>query len=992
MPQALHDFAVTLPISILSPTDQNEGSSVAENIIKYRIQVRTPMLKSVGMLVLFQALAIGILFESAPRPAHAEDTTSVTSVVAAAVKDNKLTINADNTTFGDTAPGIPKKLTVEYRIGDEKLKREVNEGGRIEIVAPAGQKLVITKAVYGPVDGSKPAQFDASVAPVEVLETLPGFKIEHVLKANGKTASWICLTKDPKGRLLLGGQRGQAIVRVTLDGGKVVKEETLQIPVTETMGMLFVENVLYLNGAGKDGKYCLFRCKDTKGDDSYDDVECLREWRGGAGEHGAHGIVLGPDKKLYIVCGNFVDVPNDLAPTSPHRVYGDDLALKRAEDGNGFGAGRQPPGGFVARVDLDGKNAELFSAGQRNAYDIGFNADGELFGFDSDMEWDWGAPWYRPVHVFHSVRGGDNGFREGSAKWPEYYADGLPQTTTIGIGCPTGVVFGTGSKFPAKYQKAFYICDWTYGRLIAVHLTPSGASYSGTFENFVAPKSLKGKGGKTPFNLTDVVIGDDGSMYFTIGGRGTQASLFRVTYTGTEPATPIAANDLQEKGGRDLRDLRSKLESLNLNADPAAVEFAWPHLNHPDRFIRYAARLAIERNPVAEWQAKALAEKQPQAAFTALLALARMGATETQPAILKTLTAIPFAKLTEEQTLAKLRVIEVSIARQGVPTGDVAKQVIADLDPHYPAKSEFVNRELSQILLALNAPNAVAKTVALMKTASTQEEQVTYAMHLRNIRSGWNVELRKTYLSWWNAGRSTEHPAHVVKWFEDAGIRFNNGASFSNFMSYAHEAAKFTMSPEEIVALNDVLSTYTATHSNKPLLPKGPPRKVVQEWKTADLQPLLDQVSKGRSFSRGREIYIEAQCAACHRYGDQGGMIGPDLTAVATRFKRQDILESSTEPSKVLSEQYMNTVLETVAGQVHIGRIVEETPEKVVLRKNPLELETVTIKKSEIESRSLSKVSPMPAGLMNTLTKEEILDLLAYLESLGDSTHPNFKK
>lgn len=950
------------------------------------------MLKSVRMLVLFQAIAIGALFVSAPMPAHAEDTTNVTSVVAAAVKDNKLTIGADNTTFGDTAPGIPKKLTVEYRLGDEKLKREVTEGGRIEIVAPAGQKLVITKAVYGPVDGSKPSQFDASVAPVEVLETLPGFKIEHVLKANGKAASWICLTKDPKGRLLLGGQRGQPIIRVTLEGSKVVKEETLQIPVTETMGMLFVENVLYLNGAGKDGKYCLFRCKDTKGDDSYDDVESLREWRGGAGEHGAHGIVLGPDKKLYIVCGNFVDVPNDLAPTSPHRVYGDDLALKRAEDGNGFGAGRQPPGGFVARVDLDGKNAELFSAGQRNTYDIDFNADGELFGFDSDMEWDWGAPWYRPVHVFHSVRGGDNGFREGSAKWPEYYADGLPQTTTIGIGCPTGVAFGTGSKFPAKYQKAFYICDWTYGRLIAVHLTPGGASYSGTFENFVAPKSLKGKGGKTPFNLTDVIIGADGSMYFTIGGRGTQASLFRVTYTGTEPATPLAASDLQEKGGRELRDLRHKLESLNLAADSAAVEFAWPHLNHPDRFIRYAARLAIERNPVAEWQAKALAEKQPRAAYTALLALARLGAADTQAAIVNSLTSIPSDKFTEEQALAKLRVIEVSIARQGVPTGDVAKQIIADLDPQYPAQSEFVNRELSQILLALNAPNAVAKTISLLKSAPTQEEQVTYAMHLRNIKAGWNVELRKTYLSWWNAGRSTEHPAHVVKWFEDAGIRFNNGASFANFMSHAHEAAKFTMSPEEIVALNDILSTYTATHSNKPLLPKGPPRKVVQEWKTADLQPLLVQVSKGRSFSRGREIYIEAQCAACHRYGDQGGMIGPDLTAVATRFKRQDILESSTEPSKVLSEQYMNTAIETAAGQVHIGRIVEETPEKVVLRKNPLEPETITIKKSEIESRALSKVSPMPAGLLNTFSKEEILDLLAYLESLGDSTHPNFKK
>ena len=87
----------------------------------------------------------------------------------------------------------------------------------------------------------------------------------------------------------------------------------------------------------------------------------------------------------------------------------------------------------------------------------------------------------------------------------------------------------------------------------------------------------------------------------------------------------------------------------------------------------------------------------------------------------------------------------------------------------------------------------------------------------------------------------------------------------------------------------------------------------------------------------------------------------------------------------------MNTAIETTAGLVIIGRIVEETPEKVVLRTKPLEPETVTVKKSEIETRSLSKVSPMPAGLLNTFTKDEILDLLAYLESLGDATHPNFR-
>jgi putative heme-binding domain-containing protein len=939
-------------------------------------------------------ICLALLFFSYTKPLFAQDATNVTKKVADAVKENKLSIGADNDTFGDTAPGIPKKLSVEYAIGAEKLKKEATEGGRIEIVAPAGQKLVISKAIYGPADGSKapPAAADVALDPREALDTLPGFTIDTVLKADRtKNGSWICLCKDPKGRLLLGGQRGQAITRVTLKDGKVTKEETMTIPVSETMGMLFVENVLYINGAGKDGKFGLYRCKDTKGDESYDDAELLREWSGGSGEHGAHGIVLGPDKKLYIVCGNFVNVPTDLAPSSPHRVYGDDLAIKRAEDGNGFGAGRQPPGGFVARMDLDGKNAELYSAGQRNAYDIGFNTEGELFGFDSDMEWDWGTPWYRPVHVFHSVRGGDNGFREGTAKWPEYYADGLPHSTTIGIGCPTGVAFGTGAKFPAKYQQAFYICDWTYGRLIAVHLTPNGAGYTGTWENFVAPKSLSGKGGKTPLNLTDVVIGDDGALYFTIGGRGTQACLFRVAYTGKE--STANAPPAVDKASSEARELRHKLEAFNVQEDPQAIEFAWPHLNSPDRYIRYAARLAIERNPVATWQAKALAEKQPQAALTALLALARLGTPETQPAILKALSAIPFANLTEAQTLDKLRVIEVSIARQGVPTGEVAKQLIAELDPLYPAKTEFANRELSQILIALNAPAAVAKTVALLKAATTQEEQITYAMHLRNAQSGWTIDLRKTYLAWWNPGmRATEHPERVVKWFEDAGIRFNNGASFNNFMSKAHEEAKFTMTAEEILALNEVLNAYSAANTPKPKVKTGPPRKLVQAWTTADLQSLLPQVSKGRNFAKGKEIFTEAQCIACHRYGDQGGAVGSDLTAVAARFKRQDILEALTEPSKVVSEQYMNTAIETTGGKIFIGRIVDETADKVVLRPNPLEQESVTIKKTEIESRELSKISPMPAGLLNTFRKDEILDLLAYLECLGDSKHPNFQK
>lgn len=919
-------------------------------------------------------------------PVLADERTDVTKVVTAAVKENKLVIDASNGTFGDTAPGIPKKLRVEYRIGNEERESEVNEGERLELAAPEGQELIIIKAFYEG-NGPKPLDFgDASA----LLDTLPGFKVEHILLADPvKNGSWICLAKDPKGRLLLGGQGGQPITRVTIENGKVAKQEILNIPVSETMGMLFVGDSLYISGNGSRG-FALYRCRDTKGNDSYDDVEFLREWPGGSGEHGSHGLVLGPDNMLYAVCGNFTALPKDLTQSSPHRNYGDDLALPRMEDGNGFGAGAKPPGGYVARMDLDGKNIELFSSGQRNTYDIDFNADGELFGFDSDMEWDWGTPWYRPVHVFHSVRGGDNGFREGTAKWPEYYPDGLPYSATIGIGCPTGVVFGTGAKFPAKYQKAFYICDWTYGRLIAVHLTPDGASYSGKFENFVAPKSLHGKGPKTPLNLTDVVIGEDGALYFTIGGRSTQASLFRVSYVGDEPASPIVKGELADKSGQKMRELRHKLESYNVQPDAAAVDFAWPHLGSSDRHIRYAARMAIERNPLKQWQEKALSEKSPDAALNALLALARLSGAEMQPALLESLTKIPASKLSEEQLLNKLRVIEVSIARNGVPTGEAAKRVLANIDSLYPSQSQALNRELCQVLVAMNAPSVVARTIELLKSAKTQEEQITYVVNLRRVKNGWTPELRRTYLSWWNGGRSSEHPQRVIEWFEAAGIPFNNGASFAAFMANAHEEAKFTMTPDEIIALNDVLTAYSASQTQEPA-PSLDNRKLVKEWKTEDLQSLLEKVGKGRNFARGKEVFYQAQCSACHRFGDRGGAIGPDLTAVATRFKRQDLLESAIEPSKVLSEQYMNTALLTKDGESVIGRIADETGDKIVIRPNPLAPETVTVMKSEIEERKLSKISPMPAGLLDTFTQEDILDLLAYMESLGDSNHDNFK-
>ncbi|HEV3026422.1 MAG TPA: heme-binding protein, partial [Planctomycetota bacterium] len=555
--------------------------------------------------------------------------------------------------------------------------------------------------------------------------------------------------------------------------------------------------------------------------------------------------------------------------------------------------------GYIVRVDPDGKNAEIVASGQRNTYDIAFNADGELFGFDSDMEWDWGSPWYRPIRVFHATSGADHGFREGTAKWPEYYADGLPATLTVGIGCPTGVVFGTGAKFPARYQKAFYILDWSYGRLIAAHLEPQGASYSGTWENLVEPKGLHGNGPKIPLTLTDVVVGEDGALYFTTGGRNTAGQLFRVVYTGKESTAPV---DVHDKAGAEARAKRHAIEAFHGKEDPAGLEAARANLGNPDRFLRYAARIALERQPVDSWAKAVLAESHPQAAMTGLLALARLGSSAVQADLYRALSRIPAGKLDEALLLDKLRVIEVSVSRHGKPAPEVSGALSAELGPLYPSKNIDVNLELCQVLLALGAPDAVAKTVGLLREAPTQEEQLGYILHLRTATAGWTPELRKTYFSWWTRDHNKAgHPDYVKRWFEEAGRGYSDGASLPRFIANLHAQAKSTLSPEESQALADVLAAYVPPGPRPNAKPPARKRTLVKEWTMDDLVPALDEVGRNRSFERGKEVFESAQCILCHKFGNEGGAVGAELTAASSKDTRRDILESILEPSKVIS-------------------------------------------------------------------------------------------
>ena len=226
--------------------------------------------------------------------------------------------------------------------------------------------------------------------------------------------------------------------------------------------------------------------------------------------------------------------------------------------------------------------------------------------------------------------GAEFGWRNGAGKRPEFYPDNLPPTLNIGPGSPTGVTFGYGAKFPAKYQDAFFACDWSYGKLYAVHLTPDGAGYTGKAEEFVTG---------TPLPLTDVVMNPvDGAMYFAVGGRKTQSGLYRVRYTGADSTEPSKAKvDITPEAAK-RRELEAFLKAGS-KPDPEfngflltagakaraneAVKAAWPHLSSRDRTLRTTARAVLEMQPKEVWREKALAETDPSAQLAALLGLTR---------------------------------------------------------------------------------------------------------------------------------------------------------------------------------------------------------------------------------------------------------------------------------------------------------------------------------------------------------------------------------
>jgi len=358
---------------------------------------------------------------------------------------------------------------------------------------------------------------DLVPAPNAGLRVERGFRIELFADHNLAPDTW-CMTLDAAGRVVVAN--GHSIRTLPDDDGDGIADDAVEFARVErgVMGMCFDGKSLYVVADGWLERF------DDADDDGVADGPAQRLVPLGFGEHGGHAIRKGPEGWWYVIGGNDTGFTTEKHTT----LAGSPI--------------RKPEAGALLRLTPDGLQSEIIAHGFRNPYDFDFNAEGDLFTYDSDVESDVFLPWYSPTRVYHAGYGQHHGWRLTGYKrsWPrpDYYADTVPILSTVGRGSPTGVACYRHFQFPDHFRDGLFFADWTFGRIYFLPLNPLGASYTVQQPDvFIEPIGAQG------FAPTDLAVGADGSLFISIGGRKTRGAVYRVEFTGASPAPlPLLPN------------------------------------------------------------------------------------------------------------------------------------------------------------------------------------------------------------------------------------------------------------------------------------------------------------------------------------------------------------------------------------------------------------------------------------------------------------------
>jgi putative heme-binding domain-containing protein len=432
----------------------------------------------------------------------------------------------------------------------------------------------------------------------------------------------------------------------------------------------------------------------------------------------------------------------------------------------------------------------------------------------------------------------------------------------------------------------------------------------------------------------------------------------------------------------------------------------------PTALVRHAAMEALTH--IRGQEAKTFASIAPfikngpdrAAAVRALLRLPRGEWPQAQaPSLLSTLTAFIRSLPTSERTSAEaLDALELSQALASLLPADEAKRVRAELGElgvrvvrvgtlfermsydkdaiavraGKPVEFIFENSDLMPHNFVITQPGAMAEIGQLSET--TAQDPASARRHFvpassKILLSSVLLQPRQSQkLSFTAPSQPGVYPyvcTYPGHWRRMYGALY-----------VVEDLDAYLVNPE----------AYLASHPleiKDELLKDRRPRT---EWKFEDLASAVEDLSAGRSYGNGKHLFQLANCSACHKVDGVGTEIGPDLTKLDPKWTAADILKEMLDPSARINEKYQTYILTLESGKTITGLILEDTFDNVKVIENPLaKTAAVTLRPKEIIEREKAAVSIMPKGLLDKLSRDEILDLVAFVAARGNAQHALFR-